>query len=86
MQALYREQIVVDPKILVGKRVVERSRISVELVLKRLALDLDLERLLEAYPRLTEEDVKACIAYAHAVVSHEDGSPAEPPVAASGVG
>ena len=57
-------RIVVDPAIVVGKPVVRGTRVPVELVLKRLAQDLDLRSLLEAYPRLTEEDVRACLRYA----------------------
>ncbi len=67
----HRDRIVVDPEIMVGKPVVSGTRIPVELVLKRLAQDLDTETLLRAYPRLTREDVKACLAYAHALVEGE---------------
>lgn len=67
----HRDRIVVDPEIMVGKPVVNGTRIPVELVLKRLAHDLDTEALLRAYPRLTREDVKACLAYAHALVEGE---------------
>ena len=71
----YRDRIVVDPAILVGKPVVKGTRIPVELVLKRLSQDLNLETLFEAYPRLTPEDVKACLAYAEAQVAGEDVYP-----------
>jgi uncharacterized protein (DUF433 family) len=59
----YKDRIVVDPEILVGKPVVKGTRVSVELVLKRLAQDLGIKSLLEAYPRLTPEDVRACLEY-----------------------
>src|SRR5579871_831458 len=67
-QSFYQERIIVDPNILAGKPVVKGTRIPVELVLKRLAQDLDMQTLFEAYPRLTKEDVQACIAYAQALV------------------
>lgn len=73
---LYRERIVVDPAIMVGKPVVKGTRIPVELVLKRLSQDLNIETLLTAYPRLTVEDIKACLAYAEALVEGEDVYPA----------
>jgi uncharacterized protein (DUF433 family) len=57
-------RIVMDPEILVGKPTVRGTRISVELVLKRLAQDLDLESLFISYPRLTREDVQACLEFA----------------------
>ncbi|CAN5435277.1 MAG: DUF433 domain-containing protein [Actinomycetota bacterium] len=70
-----RDRIVVSPEIMVGKPVIRGTRIPVELVLKRLANDLDPETLLRSYPRLTREDVKACLAYAHALVEGEEVFP-----------
>jgi uncharacterized protein (DUF433 family) len=69
--AFYRERIVVDPEILAGKPVIKGTRIPVELVLKRLAQELDFEQLYIAYPRLTPEDVRACLAYAEALLAGE---------------
>jgi uncharacterized protein (DUF433 family) len=77
-QLRYQERIVIDPEILVGKPVVRGTRIPVELVLKRLAQDLNVETLLEAYPRLTIEDIKACLAYAEAQIAGEDVFPVSP--------
>jgi uncharacterized protein (DUF433 family) len=64
----YLDRIVMDPAILVGKPTVRGTRISVELVLKRLSQDLDLESLFESYPRLTREDVQACLEFAETKV------------------
>ena len=72
----YQDRIIVDPEIMVGKPVVKGTRIPVELVLKRLAQDLDVETLLEAYPRLTLDDIRACLEYAQAVVVGEAFYPA----------
>jgi uncharacterized protein (DUF433 family) len=77
-QPKHEERIAIDPEILVGKPVVKGTRIPVELVLRRLSQDLDIEALLEAYPRLTLEDVKACLAYAEALVEGEEVYPASP--------
>ena len=60
----YSERIVQDAKILVGKPVVKRTRIPVELVLAKLAHNPDLDELFADYPRLTIDDVKACLEYA----------------------
>jgi uncharacterized protein (DUF433 family) len=68
-------RIVVDPRIMAGKPVVRGTRIPVDLVIKRLSQDLDLRTLFESYPRLTEDDVKACLAYAHQVIQGEDVFP-----------
>lgn len=64
----YLDRIVVDPRIMLGKPTVRGTRIPVELVLEQLSYDLDPAELYAAYPRLTPEDVKACIAYARQAV------------------
>ena len=46
-QHTYQDRILVDPNILAGKPVIKGTRISVELVLERLAHDLDLKTLLQ---------------------------------------
>ena len=70
------ERIVVDPEVLASKPVARGTRIPVDLVLKRLAQDLDLQALFASYPRLTPQDVQACIAYAEALVEGEAVFPA----------
>ena len=60
----YEDRIVVDPKIMLGKPTIRGTRIPVELVLEQLSYDLDPSELYAAYPRLTEDDVKACLAFA----------------------
>ncbi|MCC6790124.1 MAG: DUF433 domain-containing protein [Thermomicrobiales bacterium] len=66
------KRIVVAPEILGGKPTVRGTRIPVDLVLKRLSQDLELSTLFESYPRLTAEDVRACIAYAQMLVAGEE--------------
>lgn len=72
----YQDRIVIDPDILAGKPVVKGTRIPVELVLKHLAQDLNIQTLFDTYPRLTPEDVKACLEYAEALVEGEEVYPA----------
>lgn len=64
-QMRYQDRIIRDPKIMVGKPVVKGTRIPVETVLRHLAENPDLDDLFAAFPRLTREDVQACLAYAH---------------------
>lgn len=75
---MYQDRIVVDIEILAGKPVVKGTRIPVELVLKRLAQELTFEELFVAYPRLTLEDVRACLEYAQALVGGEEVYPITP--------
>jgi uncharacterized protein (DUF433 family) len=62
-------RITVDPKVMVGKPVVKGTRIPVELVLEHLAYNPDVTELFAAYPHLTLDDVKACLAYAQKAVA-----------------
>lgn len=61
---MYQERITQDPKVLLGKPVVRGTRIPVELVLAKLAVNPHFEDLLTDYPRLTVEDIQACLEYA----------------------
>ncbi len=65
-------RIVRDPDILVGKPVIRETRISVEVVLDYLAHTPDFPELFADYPRLTIEDVQACLEYAQGLVTAED--------------
>ena len=56
---------------MVGKPVVKGTRIPVELVLQHLEENPDLQDLFAAFPRLTREDVKACLGYARKAVESE---------------
>lgn len=62
------DRIVRDPAIMVGKPVVKGTRIPVERVLAHLADNPDVFDLYAAFPRLTPEDVRACLEYARAAV------------------
>ena len=62
------DRIVRDPRIMVGKPVVRGTRIPVERVPQHLQDNPDLADLFAAFPRLTTEDVKACLAYAAVAV------------------
>lgn len=57
-------RIVVNPRILGGKPIIEGTRISVEFILDLLASDVSEEEILEEYPHLTKEDIRACLRYA----------------------
>lgn len=56
--------IVSDPKVMLGKPVVKGTRITVELILTKLAGGETIEQILEAHPRLTREGVQAALAFA----------------------
>ncbi|MBK7876637.1 MAG: DUF433 domain-containing protein [Planctomycetes bacterium] len=67
----WRERIVADPKVLVGKPVIKGTRISVELVLDLLGRGYTMEDVLRQYEHLRLEDLHACLAFAADVVAME---------------
>jgi len=68
----WKDHVIVDPKVLVGKPVIRGTRISVELLMDRLADGWSMEQILESYPRVTREDVLAAIAFVTEVFREED--------------
>ncbi len=56
--------IVSDPGVMMGKAVVAGTRITVELILQKLAAGESVEQLLEAHPRLTRPAVLAALDFA----------------------
>jgi uncharacterized protein (DUF433 family) len=65
---VYNERVISDPRVLGGQPIVKGTRIPVEIVLEQLALNPDLQELFVDYPRLTREDVQACLDYARSLV------------------
>jgi uncharacterized protein (DUF433 family) len=56
------ERIEIDAQVMMGKPVIKGTRITVELLLRKLAEGATEADLLDAYPRLTREDIRAAIA------------------------
>jgi len=59
-----KQVIVSDPAVLMGKPVISGTRITVELILEKLAAGETIEQILAAHPRLTREGVSAALAFA----------------------
>ena len=57
-------RIAIDPAIMMGKPCIKGTRITVELILRKLGAGRSIEDLLEAYPQLAEDDVRAALAFA----------------------
>ena len=64
----YLKRIVQDPEILDGKPVIAGTRISVELILEKLAAGWSISEILENYPELTIEDIRAALYFAKKVL------------------
>jgi uncharacterized protein (DUF433 family) len=66
------DRIEINPKVMMGKPVIRGTRITVELILRKLSEGAAVAELLEAYPKLTTEDVQAAIGYAADTLAHEE--------------
>ena len=53
-----------DPAVMMGKPVIAGTRITVELILEKLAAGETAEQILDAHPRLTSEAISAALLYA----------------------
>ena len=64
-------RIEINPSVMLGKPVIRDTRIPVEILLRKLAEGATFGDLLDAYPRLSEEDIRACLSYAADTIAHE---------------
>ena len=60
-----------NPDILYGKPVITNTRIPVDLILEKLAAGDTTEELILAYPKLTREDIAACLLFAADSIKNE---------------
>ena len=65
------KRITANPELFGGKPVIRHMRISVELILSLLAQGETVAAILDDYPELEADDVRACLAYAHAVIAND---------------
>ena len=69
---MWTHRVEFNPDVMLDKPVVKGTRIPVELVLRKLGEGATMGDLRDAYPRLTPEDVYACLAFAADTVAHEE--------------
>ena len=77
------DRIEINPRIMLGKPVIRGTRIPVDLLLRKFSEGASEADVLDAYPRLTREDLQAAMRYAADTVAHEEvvliGSPSSTP-------
>ena len=66
------DPIDVNSKIMLGKPVIRGTRIPVELILRKLGEGASEQDLLDAYPHLKSQDIRAAMAYAAEALAHEE--------------
>jgi uncharacterized protein (DUF433 family) len=50
--------IVSDPNIMLGKPIIKKTRITVEIILRKMSEGMTIDELLKSYPQLTKEDIE----------------------------
>ena len=70
-----QQRIVSDPAIMMGKPVVAGTRITVELILEKLAAGESIEQILQSHRRLTRQGIQAALNYAAEVMRSDDLHP-----------
>jgi uncharacterized protein (DUF433 family) len=75
------DRIEINPQVMMGKPVIKGTRITVEMLFRKLSEGASQEDLLDAYPNLTGEDIRAAIGFA-AICSETDRTSAAPEVRA----
>jgi len=67
----WKDRIIIDPEILVGKPVIKGTRLAVEFIVDLLANGWTEEEIFRNYPGLTHDDIQACMSYASDLLHSE---------------
>jgi uncharacterized protein (DUF433 family) len=65
-------RIVIDPKIIRGKPVIRGARLTVEIVVEKMAHGATFQDIKKDYPFVTTDDIRAALLYAAKSASHEE--------------
>lgn len=68
----YSKRIISNPEIMLGKPIIKGTRITVELILRKIAEGMDIDELLQAYPQIKKADVLAALSYSADVIAKEE--------------
>lgn len=66
------QYIEINPNIMLGKPIIKGTRITIELIIEKLALGETFDAILEAHPRLKREHIFAALNYAYFTIKNED--------------
>mgnify|MGYP001383820048 CR=1 FL=1 len=66
------KRIIVNPKIMLGKPVIKGTRLTVEIIVEKLAYGETIENIKKDYPFITEDDIRAALPYAAKRLAHEE--------------
>ena len=72
MRKMISKGIEVDPAVMLGKPVIEGTRVTVEIILKKLAQNISVDEILNDYPRLTRKNIQDALEYAAQSIQGEE--------------
>ena len=64
ISAMVHDRITIDPHVMFGKPVIRGTRLTVELILRKIAAGMTEAQIIEHHPRLTAEDIRAATTFA----------------------
>lgn len=68
----YKNYVTASPDIMLGKPIIKGTRITVELILKKLSEGMTADDLIKIYPHIQKDDIMACLSYSAEVISREE--------------
>lgn len=68
----YRQFITRNPEVMLGKPVIKGTRITVELIMRKMASGYAIDDILQQYPHLKTQQIQAAFEYAADMIAHED--------------
>jgi len=68
----YKKYIERNPSIMLGKPIIKGTRITVELIIRKLSEGHDIESLLKSYPHLNKEQIYATLEYVADLIANEE--------------
>jgi len=71
-EAKLLKRIAVNPKIMLGKPVIKGTRLTVELIVEKIAYGETIDDIKKDYPFITQDDVRAALLYAAKRLAHEE--------------
>lgn len=66
------KRIITDPQIMLGKPIIKGTRMTVELIVEKMAYGETADNLKEGYPFLNDDDIRAALLYAARRLAHEE--------------
>lgn len=60
-----------DPKVMLGKPIIKGTRITVEIIIRKIADGFSIQDILEGYPHLNEEQIRAALDYAARMIADD---------------